>query len=207
MRIFLIIALLLSVSSFAGVKEATTRIIIQAADKSTGELKGFSCSASQVFYKNKYYLVTAKHCIEDDESNILTVALKTYDDAVVLLDVKRFKKSNTNDVVAYPLNSYILPAKLEISTSINGSIRVEALTNNPEYKTKKGSSDPYFYLSTGIGILRQADMIDHVISGDSGSPIINSSNELVGILSTRREDNEALMGFVPVSYLRYLLDE
>jgi len=127
----------------------------------TGNFTGFT-----IYYKNKYYILTAGHCVENENGKFSNF---------------KFKANFSNEWIYPKLLAYKYNR-----TGLDYAIFIEDKINNG-FVTFNNNSDGKKYIlgsiHNNLNVFKEFDA--NAIQGESGSPIINIKQELIGICTSK----------------------
>jgi len=136
--------------------------VYYGTSEQTGEGHGKNFTAFSLFYKGKFYLITAGHCIENEDLKYTNFKFKPNNSESfiypILLDYNNDYKNNKDYAI---FSSHLVRSGLLIS---NKDKEPKYVLGNTEKK---------------INFFKE---FDTSIEGESGSPILNSKCRLVGIV-------------------------
>jgi V8-like Glu-specific endopeptidase len=170
-----------------------------------------SCSATQIKYRDHFYILTARHCVEErkDEFSsreIMYVTLILHDNSTVKVSGSKFVISQNADVAVLPLLAPILDNSLDLSKNDAKLDDKITITGYPlgvsDQITRSGLAK-----SMTISWYESVAQLIQIMAapGDSGSSILNKNEDVVGILVAGDERGPMIAYMVPVSLIKAFL--
>ncbi|MCK9370542.1 serine protease [Candidatus Dojkabacteria bacterium] len=206
--LFFLLSACSSVYTPNGESVSRIQLNIEAKDILGNLVKGQgSCTASQIKYNNKFYLITAKHCVESSENMSITSVDVMNSEKVLNFMVSDFKVAKNADLAILPLNMQILPSYYIIASKSPEKESMVHLIGYPKGVKDQFVRNGFIKTETQPWYGSFAEIIHiQVYGGDSGSCVVNDNNEVVGIL-VAAYDNTFISLMVPLPYIKLLLNE